>query len=237
MTAERTARANIAAYWESLSTTYDEAPDHQLRGEAEHAAWLDLLRTLLPPAPARVLDLGTGTGFVALLLAELGHDVVGIDLAPGMIAVARQKAAALQTPPRFVVGDAGVPDVDAGSADVVISRHLLWTLPDPLGALRNWHRTLRPGGRVVIIDGLWSVGVAGGSSDDEPSPPDEAYTRYYTTEVRAQLPLIAERTLDRVFTLIAEAGFGEPQSPSLEMLADANHRLHPSSFIIAAARR
>jgi ubiquinone/menaquinone biosynthesis C-methylase UbiE len=228
------ARANIAAYWETLSATYDDAPDHRLRGAAEHDAWLHLLGSLLPPPPARVLDLGTGTGFLALLLAELGHPVLGLDLAPGMVALAREKTATLPTPPGFVVGDAGAPPVAAGAFDVVISRHLLWTLPDPLSALRNWRRALRPNGQLVIIDGLWATG----QSDDreEDTAPDEAYERFYTPAVRERLPLLGARTLDRVFALITEAGFGEPTAPSLAALAGANHHLHPGSFILAAAR-
>ena len=230
------ARANIAAYWETLSATYDDAPDHRLRGAAERDAWLQLLQSILPTAPARVLDLGTGTGFLALLLAELGHEVLGIDLAPGMIALARGKAAALPTPPQFAVGDAGAPAVAAGTFDVVISRHLLWTLPDPLGALRNWRRALRPDGQLVIIDGLWATGQSANREDQKAAAPDEAYERFYTQAVRERLPLPGARTLDRVFALIAEADFGEPHAPSLAALAGANHHLHPGSFILAAAR-
>lgn len=112
-------------------------------------------RAILPAPPANALDLGTGTGFLALLLAELGHDVLGVDIAEGMIAIARQQAATLPRPPRFVVGNAGTPPVPPAGVEIVVSRQLLWTLPDPPGALRNWHRALRPGGRSVVIDGLW----------------------------------------------------------------------------------
>jgi ubiquinone/menaquinone biosynthesis C-methylase UbiE len=52
---------------------------------------LETLRSLLPPALAEVLDVGTGTGFLALLLAELRYRVVGIDLAPDMLEIARSK--------------------------------------------------------------------------------------------------------------------------------------------------
>ncbi len=50
------------------------------------AAWRELLRPLLPPAPARVLDPGCGTGSLAVLLAGAGHDVTGVDFAPAMVA-------------------------------------------------------------------------------------------------------------------------------------------------------
>ena len=228
-------RAQIAAYWEAQSATYDDAPDHRLHDAAERAAWLAFLQAQLPPPPARVLDLGTGTGFLALLLAELGHDVTGIDIAAGMIAAAREKAVGLASPPTFAVGDAGAPDVGAGSIDAIISRHLLWTLPDPTLALRNWHRALAPGGRLLAIDGLW----ANAAHDHEPedtTPTDEDYERYYTEEVRANLPLLREQTLDRALALIAEAGFVELAQPSLAMLARASAHFHAASVLVAARR-
>lgn len=155
------AMANITAYWNTLSPTYDDAPDHRVRSETEQQGWLETLGSLLPPAPAQVLDLGTGTGFLALLLAELGHRVIGVDIAADMLAVAREKAAGLASPP-----------VAAGSADAIVSRHLLWTLPDPLGALQNWYHALRPGGRLVVIDGLWALGA----EPDAAPPADDPYT-------------------------------------------------------------
>ena len=54
------ARARIAACWEGLSATYDEAPDHRLRGEADRAAWVALLKAVLRPPHPIVLDVGTG---------------------------------------------------------------------------------------------------------------------------------------------------------------------------------
>ncbi|MFN8541529.1 MAG: class I SAM-dependent methyltransferase [Thermomicrobiales bacterium] len=228
------AQGMIAAYWNRVSAAYDDAPDHRLRGAAEHAAWLDLLRGIVPQAPARILDLGTGTGFLALLLAELGHEVLGIDIAEGMVAIARQKAAGLPVPPRFMVGDAGAPPVDAASVDVVVNRHLLWTLPDPLGALHNWHRALRPGGLLVVIDGLWAVGEETGTADTPAESVDETYAAYYTPEVEGQLPLLGARSTDRVVTLIEEAGFGGLRDLSLAPLERAQHRLHPGNFILTA---
>jgi ubiquinone/menaquinone biosynthesis C-methylase UbiE len=77
---------------------------------------------LLPHAPADVLDVGTGTGFLALLLAELGYRVVGIDLAPDMLEIAQSKCTN-EIAPRFELGDAAAPEtqgqVDLGLLKVV----------------------------------------------------------------------------------------------------------------------
>lgn len=84
---------------------------------------------VLPPLPALVLDIGCGTGTLSVLLAELGYEVLGVDLSPRMLEQAALKAARHRVAVRFELGDAARPEVD-GSFDVVLSRHVLWALPD-----------------------------------------------------------------------------------------------------------
>ena len=55
----------------------------------------------------------------------------------------------------MLVGDAAAPPVPAGAFDVVLARHVLWALPDPETALRHWVSLLRPGGRLVLVEGVW----------------------------------------------------------------------------------
>jgi SAM-dependent methyltransferase len=57
----------------------------------------------------------------------------------------------------FLVGDAAAPPVGEQRFDVVLVRHVLWALPDPERALRHWRGLLRPGGRLVLIEGLWGT--------------------------------------------------------------------------------
>jgi 2-polyprenyl-3-methyl-5-hydroxy-6-metoxy-1,4-benzoquinol methylase len=78
----------ITRFWDTRPESYDQAVFHGLRNEREKAVWLSTLRALVADAPRDVLDAGTGTGFLALLLAESGHRVTGIDLSEGMLAVA-----------------------------------------------------------------------------------------------------------------------------------------------------
>ncbi|NOZ83057.1 MAG: class I SAM-dependent methyltransferase, partial [Euryarchaeota archaeon] len=107
-------------------------------------------------------DVGTGTGAIALLLAEAGHRVTGVDLSRGMLAVARRKARKMGLEVSFRLADAEALPFESGCFDGVVSRHLLWTLPDPEKALREWSRVTRRGGRVAVIDGRYSIdGVAG----------------------------------------------------------------------------
>ncbi|MFF4232367.1 class I SAM-dependent methyltransferase [Streptomyces sp. NPDC001820] len=153
--------APITAYWDAAAATFDDEPDHGLRADNTRAAWARLLRSWMPPDPVDVLDIGCGTGSVSLLLAEAGHRVTGVDLAPRMVEQARRKFQATGLASRFLVGDAMMPPTGDQRFGVVLSRHLVWTLPDPQAALREWVTRLRPGGRLVLVEGRW--GEAGQS--------------------------------------------------------------------------
>ncbi|GGL15744.1 hypothetical protein GCM10014719_17290 [Planomonospora parontospora subsp. antibiotica] len=85
-----------------------------------------------------------------------------MDLAPLMVEQARRKLTAAGFDAPMLAGDASDPPAQAGTSfDVVLSRHLLWTLPDPEGALRRWIGLLRPGGRLVLVEGRWASAEPG----------------------------------------------------------------------------
>src|SRR5262245_18852764 len=154
------------ALWDAEAATFDDEPDHGLRAVETRAAWRELLLDHLPPAPARVANLGCGTGTLSVLLAHQGYAVSGVDLSPEMVARARAKAEAAQgLDAAFAVGDAADPDLPAGSSDVVLSRHVLWALPDPAAGLARWVELLAPGGRLLLVEGRWSTG-AGVTADE-----------------------------------------------------------------------
>ena len=141
--------------WDLEAPTFDEAPDHGLADPECREAWRGLLREHLPPAPARVADLGCGTGTLSLLLAEERYAVTGVDYSPAMVARARAKAGAVAG---FAVGDAADPPLEPAAYDVVLCRHVLWAMPDPAAALGRWVRLLADGGRLVLVEGRWHTG-------------------------------------------------------------------------------
>lgn len=144
--------------WDAEAEAFDEEPDHGLHDPVVHDAWQSLLRSLVPPVPSRIADLGCGTGTLSLLLAEDGHAVDGIDFAPEMVRRAQAKAGTFPGM-SFAVGDASAPDLPPATYDVVLCRHVLWALPDPAAALARWIDLLLPDGRVVLVEGSWSTGA------------------------------------------------------------------------------
>src|SRR5215467_3491964 len=124
--------------------------DLVIRNDEELKTWMRVLEPLLPPAPSDVVDLGTGQGFIALVVAALGHRTRGFDLAHGQLDRAREYAAKSSNPPVFDLGDAAAPPLGTASVDVLVSRDVLWTLLDPDAAFRNWFKVIRPGGRLLV---------------------------------------------------------------------------------------
>jgi ubiquinone/menaquinone biosynthesis C-methylase UbiE len=145
----------VADFWDAQAKSFDDEPDHGLTNPDVRDAWMARLRSWLPAPPAEVADLGCGTGTLSVLLADDGFTVRGVDLSAQMIQAARAKAAAGGADVAFQQGDAADPPIAAASVDVVLVRHLLWTLPDPHRALVVWTRLLRPGGTLVLIEGRW----------------------------------------------------------------------------------
>jgi ubiquinone/menaquinone biosynthesis C-methylase UbiE len=142
-----------------------------------------------PPALS-VLDVGCGTGFLAMRMAELGHTATGIDLAPDMLAIAQRKAADAGLPVTFRHGDAEAPPQDGAPYDVIIERHVIWTLPQPTAALRAWYALLKSGGLLALIEGIF-----------------EMSERTVYEHIEAHLPLYGGRPGEELAALMASAGF------------------------------
>jgi len=151
------ATADDIATWDAEAEAFDEPADHGLRDPAVRDAWRELLLSRLPAPPARIADLGCGTGTLSVLLGEAGYAVDGVDFSPRMVELARRKAEG-RAGLRFVQADAFAPPLPEASYDAVLCRHVLWAMPDPAVALERWLRLLAPAGRLVLIEGHWSNG-------------------------------------------------------------------------------
>jgi SAM-dependent methyltransferase len=143
--------------WDAEAATFDDEPHHSLDDPLMRSVWWDVLEPVVPRPPSLVADLGCGTGSLSVLLAERGHSVIGVDLSPRMLDLARHKAQRSALDIAFVVGDAAAPPITA--VDVIVTRHVVWALEDVPTALDTWFSLLAPGGRLVLVEGLWHTGA------------------------------------------------------------------------------
>ncbi|WDP93326.1 MAG: class I SAM-dependent methyltransferase [Desulfobacter sp.] len=148
-------KEKIERYWNWRSTSYGLDHDKSLETAQDWEATLQDLVAGFKTASPRALDVGTGPGQFAFYLARAGFDVTGIDLSPNMIETAKEKGQELGLSVDFRTGDAEALPFEANTFDVVVSRNLVWTLPSPETAIQEWHRVLKPGGRIIISDGFW----------------------------------------------------------------------------------
>ncbi|MFG2355526.1 class I SAM-dependent methyltransferase [Streptomyces sp. NPDC048521] len=191
---EHTVAVGPAVDWDAQAATFDDEPDHGLADPEVRAAWAARLRTWLPEHPADVLDLGCGTGSLSLLAAERGHRVTGVDLSPAMVERARAKLAGQDAV--VLRGDAAAPPVGQQRYDVVLARHLLWALPDPARALRDWRDLLRPAGRLVLVEGVWGTLSPVGIPADRLTSLLEPVARHVRVERLSDHPVLWGKPVD-----------------------------------------
>lgn len=101
---------------------------------------------------ARILEVAPGPGYLAIELARLGFEVIGLDISRTFVHIAARNAAAAGVGATFQLGDAArMPFADA-SFDFAVCTAAFKNFTDPLGALDEIHRVLRPGGAASIVD-------------------------------------------------------------------------------------
>ncbi|HEY2812701.1 MAG TPA: class I SAM-dependent methyltransferase [Acidimicrobiales bacterium] len=195
------AQAHVTAFWNAVASDYEAHGGNVAQydtGAYQH--WVEALAGVLPAPPADVLDVATGTGYVALAAAGLGHNVTAIDLSPPMLDELRAHALDRSLNVDARIGDAVAPEFAPGCFDAVTNRHLLWTLPEPDKAMANWLMLLRPGGQLVAVDGFWFAG-----SNEGAVPP--LFAQHYTPATKDALPFMHLDRPDPIVEMLCSVGF------------------------------
>ena len=151
----------IHDYWTNRARGYSEYNQQEM-ADARRTMWRDKLLSLLgnqfpekKPQEIKILDVGTGPGFFAILLAEAGYQVTAIDYTEEMLKEAQSNAGELTKCIVWKTGDAQALDVESNSFDVIVTRNVTWNLPRPDLAYREWLRVLKPGGVLYNFDADW----------------------------------------------------------------------------------
>ena len=145
----------INEYWSKGAGSYNKYVGREMHSRRETKVWQEIFTGVFGKEKLKILDVGTGPGIAAIILIELGHDVIGIDMSEEMLKNARGNATRFNLPVDIIHGDAENLPFEDRSFDAVFNRHVLWTLPNPEMAIAEWRRVLKTGGKIVIIDGSW----------------------------------------------------------------------------------
>lgn len=214
---DKNVKQNITKLWNQAYIDYDECYAHGLKSDNEKKEWLSFLSEAVGKKPLKILDVGAGTGFVSLLLAELGHICKGLDLSEKMLSRAKEKAAkAGFKNVEFDIGDAEDTKEPTESYDVVVNSHLVWTLPHPEKAIREWKRVLKPGGRLIIMEGNWHynritdrIQVFFGKCLITLMEHRNAFSNDgdYDKQTKQELPMLKSKNAKRLSEMVENAGF------------------------------
>ena len=159
----------IGDYWDKQSSTFDKEHDTE-----DISAWMAMLEAMLGSDKNKnVLDLGTGTGFLANMTAKLGYPTVGMDLSPEMMRYGVRHAAACASGAMYMVGNALDLPLMENTVDNIINARLIWTLVSPDEMIAEWFRVLKPGGSLYCFNRM-EDGVGLKSSTTKPFMYDAA---------------------------------------------------------------
>ena len=147
----------IELYWTKRAEGYSQVNQSELHSEQKQKWQQIILKYLnfVQPKTKHILDIGTGPGFFAIILAQLGFKVTAIDYTAEMLIKAKQNAGKLKNKINFQQMNAQQLTLDSNSFDAIVTRNLTWNLPKPQTAYQEWYRVLKPNGILLNFDANW----------------------------------------------------------------------------------
>jgi ubiquinone/menaquinone biosynthesis C-methylase UbiE len=138
------------ARWYDRTTRKDMAEFRKLAGR---------IAAVAPPG-GTILEIAPGPGFLSIELAKLGFRVRAVDISKTFIEIARRNAASEEIDAQFEIGNAAALPVADASVDVTMCRAAFKNFGEPVKALAEMRRVLKPGGTALLIDMRRDVSVA-----------------------------------------------------------------------------
>ncbi|MBU2866997.1 class I SAM-dependent methyltransferase [Pacificibacter marinus] len=233
-----TLKDEIRSFWSDRAADFDLSVSHQIEPQFGVPEWHRFIETAFGLEGAqfngqKVLDIACGTGEISRVLVGLGADVTAVDFSETMLARAQEKLNDQTW--RAVQADAEAlhPIVDS-TFDFAVTRHLAWTLTNPVTAYQEWRRVLKPGGQLLIVDGNWVAGksnlqrvknwIADRISERRPRSVKEISAH---RAIVSRLPYGAGLTAERLQADLRLGGFQSFRLLEVDRLYRAGMRGHP----------
>lgn len=199
-----TAIQTIAKYWDKQAAVFDKDHDTEIISN-----WTATLEQLLGSDKNKnVLDLGTGSGFLANMTAKLGYPTVGMDISTEMMKNGVRHATACASSAMYMLGNAMELPLMDDTVDYIINARLIWTLIHPDDMVKEWFRVLRPGGKIFCFNRM----------DDEDGLTTSAFsTSYYGEEVDNKLE-IRNANMEELKDLLLRNGYTDVEIQKLPNL-------------------
>jgi len=145
----------IENYWTTRANGYSQSIREEL-DSFKKDAWKKLISEHAGQGDnIEALDIGTGPGFFAILMSDLGYQVTAVDYTEDMLQEARKNTENAGFYVHLVKADAHkLPFLD-NTFDLIICRNLVWTLANPQTVYQEWRRVLKINGKVLVYDANW----------------------------------------------------------------------------------
>lgn len=151
----------IEEYWTNRAEGYSKVNKEELATK-QKKKWLEVIQEKIhahfpekESKELKVLDIGTGPGFFAIILAKAGYQVTAVDYTQAMLEEAKENAGELAERISFQQMDGQQLQFTPESFDVVLSRNLTWILKEPDKAYASWINVLKKGGLLLNFDANW----------------------------------------------------------------------------------